>query len=310
MGFSVIPIVSVNLGANHSPTAGGRMPIEKASAVVVRKPWGRADLRPWSDNYEGDGLVGELWFQRSIGNDREAALLLKLLFTDMPLSIQVHPDDVYARSIGLPNGKTEAWYVLSATGTAKVALGFQENIKPVELRRSIEDGTVIDRIQWRSVEKGETIFVPAGTVHSIGAGLVIAEIQQRSDATFRIFDFGRDRKLDVDHAMSVADAGPVRLQLPPRRLSNERVLLAACPHFVLERLELAKNASWMLRAEFEAWMLVIEGDAWIGPVRVSVGDVVFLEGDTAEVQTGRNGLLALFAYSADKPSDDLLKKRH
>src|SRR5258708_30890884 len=93
--------------------SGQVMAIEHASVRVARKPWGVADLRPWSCIDGSGDAVGELWFQRVDENAPHPTLLLKLLFTSEPLSIQVHPDDAFARSIGLPNGKTEAWYILS-----------------------------------------------------------------------------------------------------------------------------------------------------------------------------------------------------
>jgi mannose-6-phosphate isomerase len=114
--------------------------------------------------------------------------LLKLLFTSQPLSIQVHPDDAFAHLNGLPNGKSEAWYVLRAVPDAKVALGFSRQLTSQQLREAIDDGSISDLVVWKSVLPDDVIFVPAGTVHAIGAGLVIAELQQRSDATFRLFD--------------------------------------------------------------------------------------------------------------------------
>ena len=125
------------------------MAIEHAAVQVVRKPWGVADLHPWS-GIDGTGdAVGELWFQRV---DRDApipALLLKLLFTSEPLSIQVHPDDAFARSIGLPNGKTEAWYILAALPDARIAVGLKRHLTPQELRASIKDGSIAGLAQWR-----------------------------------------------------------------------------------------------------------------------------------------------------------------
>jgi mannose-6-phosphate isomerase len=104
------------------------MTIEHAPVRVVRKPWGVADIRPWSRIDVSGDLVGELWFQRIDKDAPGSALLLKLLFTSQPLSIQVHPDDEFARAIGLPNGKTEAWYILSATPGARVALGLKRDL--------------------------------------------------------------------------------------------------------------------------------------------------------------------------------------
>src|ERR1700686_1594092 len=110
--------------------SGQPMAIEHASVQVVRKPWGITDLHPWS-GIDGSGdAIGELWLQRVDQNAPIPALLLKLLFTSAPLSIQVHPDDAFAWSTGLPNGKTEAWYILSATRDARVAVGLKRHFTP------------------------------------------------------------------------------------------------------------------------------------------------------------------------------------
>ncbi len=136
------------------------MAIEHASVQVARKPWGVADLQPWS-GIDGSGdAVGELLFQRADKNAPIPALLLKLLFTSEPLSIQVHPDDAFARSIGLPNGKTEAWYILSATPDARVAVGLKRILTPQELRASIKDGSIAGLTQWRSVSERRHHFRP------------------------------------------------------------------------------------------------------------------------------------------------------
>src|SRR6202051_5055100 len=164
--------------------SGQSMAIEHASVQVARKPGGVADLRPWSSIDVSGDPVGELWFQRADQNASVPALLLKLLFTSEPLSIQVHPDDEFARSIGLPNGKTEAWYILAAIPGARVALGLKRHLTPQELRAAIKDGSIADLTHWRPVSKGDIIFVPARTIHAMGAGIVLAEIQQRSDTTF------------------------------------------------------------------------------------------------------------------------------
>src|SRR2546427_11957824 len=93
--------------------------------------------------------------------------LLKLLFTSEPLSIQVHPDDEFARSIGLPNGKNEAWYILSAAPGARGALGLKRRLTPQALRAAIRDGSIAHLTQWRPVAKGDIILFPAGTIHAI-----------------------------------------------------------------------------------------------------------------------------------------------
>ena len=144
----------------------------------------------------------------------------KAVVHQQPLSIQVHPDDAYAQSMGLPNGKTEAWYVLSASPEAKVALGLKRRLTPLQMRRAVDDGSIAGLVAWQTVRAGDTVFVAAGTVHAIGAGLVIAEIQQRSDATFRLFDHGRGRELHIENAIAVANAGPAGIRVTPIRVSE------------------------------------------------------------------------------------------
>jgi mannose-6-phosphate isomerase len=282
------------------------MAIEHACMRVVRKPWGSTDLRPWSEIRQDGVAIGELWFQRPDMNAPDPALLLKLLFTKEPLSIQVHPDDAFAQSIGLGHGKTEAWYILSATPGAKIAIGLKRQLTTPHLRASIEDGSISDLVQWHRVLKDDVIFVPAGTIHAIGPGLVVAEIQQRSDATFRLFDHGRKRELHVDHAVAAANAGPAECQSVPRRLTDARTLLVASPHFVLERIDLSPQSNWELRAERETWVLVLEGHARAGLRTVFVGEAIFLEADRTSIKVGSNGLKGLVAYLATEPSPSLL----
>jgi mannose-6-phosphate isomerase len=284
------------------------MAIEHAAVQVARKPWGVAELHPWS-GIDGSGdAVGELWFQRVDKAAPDPALLFKLLFTSEPLSIQVHPDDAFARSIGLPNGKTEAWYILAATPDARVALGLKRHLTPGELRAAIRDGSIAALAQWRSVAKGDIIFVPAGTIHAIGAGIVLAEIQQHSDATFRLFDYGRQRQLHEDSAVAVSDAGPAQAQAAPRRLTAVRTALTASPHFVLERIDLPANSSWMLNAERETWILVIDGRANIASISAAVGDAVFAEADRADIEVGPATMSCLVAYPGPDPTMSLLEK--
>jgi mannose-6-phosphate isomerase len=283
------------------------MAIEHAAVRVVRKPWGVADLHPWS-GIDGSGdSIGELWFERADRNAPTPALLLKLLFTSEPLSIQVHPNEAFARSIGLPNGKTEAWYILSALPDAQVAVGLKRRITPHELRASIRDGSIADLVQWNPVAKGDTIFVPAGTIHAIGRGIVLAEIQQHSDATFRMFDYGRQRELNEDNAVAASDAGPAQTPSGSRCLSDNRALLIASQHLVLERINLPRNSSWALLAAPETWILVLEGHAAIGLAGASIGEVIFVGGDRTSIEVGPNGLSGLVAYPGPDPIDSLLQ---
>ncbi len=245
------------------------MAIEHARAHTVPKPWGVVDLRPWSNARHDGNAIGEIWYERPGGAAADSSLLLKLLFTSQPLSIQVHPDDAFAHSMGLPRGKSEAWYVLSATPEAKVALGLKQRMAPQQLREAVDDGSISNLVVWRAVSPDDVIFVPAGTIHAIGAGLVIAELQQRSDATFRLFDHGRQRELHIESAMAVANAGPADFRAQPNRLTNERTLLVSNPHFVFEKIDLPPNSAWCLAADRETWLLVISGGARTGSFDVT-----------------------------------------
>jgi mannose-6-phosphate isomerase len=283
--------------------------IEHACMQVVHKPWGSTDLRPWSELQAGGVPIGELWFQRADMTAPLPALLLKLLFTNEPLSIQVHPDDAYARSIGMAHGKTEAWYILSAAPGAKVAVGLKGQLTAPQLRASIEDGSIADLVQWHLVQQDDAVFVPAGTIHAIGPGLVIAEIQQRSDATFRLFDYGRQREVHAGNAVAAAHAGPAECQSIQRRLTDVRTLLVASAHFVLERIDLLSKSNWELHAGHETWLLVLEGHARIGLMNTFAGEAIFLEAEDTSIEVGAEGLKGLLAYLATEPSAGLLKDR-
>src|SRR2546423_6792501 len=216
--------------------SGDAMSIEHASVRAMRKPRGVSDLQPWS-SIDGTGdAVGELWFERADKDAPSSALLLKLLFTSQPLSIQVHPDDTFARAMGMPNGKSEAWYIVSAEPDAKIGIGLKHRVTPQELRASIRNGSIVELVQWRPVAQGDVIFIPAGTIHALGAGIVLAEIQQHSDATFRPFDYGRERELHEDDGVAVASAWPLRAARSPTRVTDQRTVLVASPYFVFEKL--------------------------------------------------------------------------
>jgi mannose-6-phosphate isomerase len=273
------------------------MAVEHARARALPKPWGAVDLRPWSSAYQDGSPIGEIWYERDSGPAIDPSLLLKLLFTNRPLSIQVHPDDAFAHSIGLASGKTEAWYVLSAAPEAKVGLGLKQRLTPRQLREAIDTGSISDLVRWHVVVADDVILVPARTIHAIGAGVVIAEIQQRSDATFRLFDYGSQRELHIDRAVAAADAGPSDFLVTPSRFSESRTVLISNAHFVLEKVDLAANSTWSLDAERETWLLVLEGAARVGSIDVAIGDAIFVQADRADIQSGPSGMTGLAAYT-------------
>ncbi|SFI84205.1 mannose-6-phosphate isomerase [Bosea sp. OK403] len=283
------------------------MALEQTRVQIVPKPWGSTDLLPWSEAGHDGVAIGELWFQRRDPKAPEPALLLKLLFTQEALSIQVHPDDALAQAMGQAHGKTEAWYILSATPQATVGVGLTSVLTSAQLRCAIANGSITEHLHWRKAVKDDVIFVPAGTIHAIGAGLVLAEIQQRSDTTFRLFDHGRARELHIEQGVAAARAGPAESQAPPEHLTDTRTLLVASPYFVLERLDLAAGSAWELDARHETWLVVIAGDAQLGPSQAGIGEGCFVEAQTMRIKAGRDGLTCLVAYEATKPSHDLLR---
>lgn len=254
-----------------------------------------------------DGPIGEVWFQRAEPAATDPALLLKLLFANESLSIQVHPDDSYARSMGLPNGKTEAWYILAAEPDAKVALGLNTSVTAETLRQAITSGAIAELIAWHTVRAGDVIFVPAGTIHAIGAGLVIAEIQQNSDTTFRLFDYGRPRELHVEQGVAVANPGPAVTQAMPRRLTDNRTVLIECPSFVLERVDLPASTQWDLMVDRETWLLATQGDAQVGSIQLGIGQAVFMDADRAVIDVGPGGFSGLVAYTDAPPRQNPLR---
>jgi mannose-6-phosphate isomerase len=249
----------------------------------------------------GDARVGEVRFERPDPDAPRPALLLKLLFTDEPLSIQVHPDDTFARSIGLDNGKAEAWYVLDAHPHAGVGVGLRRKLSATRLRSAIADRSIASLIAWRRVREGDVVSVPAGMIHTIGAGLVLAEIQQRSDATFRLFDHDRGRGIHTENAIAASDTS-LRTDPPvAEHLGNGRSIMIAEPHFVLERVVLPPNGAMDCDAPSETWLLVIDGNATIGQVQAARGEAVYASAAHAPMTAGASGATILIAYAGPEP---------
>lgn len=199
----------------------------KLERKYVEKPWGRAHLPPIFEPPE-DKRIGEVWFL----DDGDLPLLAKYIFTSERLSIQVHPNDGQARARGLPRGKNECWYILDAEPGATIGLGLKRKVSDAELRAAALDGSIEQLMDWRPVARGDFIFVEAGTVHVIGAGISLLELQQKSDVTYRLYDYGRPRELHLEDGAAVAKAGPYERQI--QHLSgNDRERLVEGPDFDL-----------------------------------------------------------------------------
>jgi len=180
----------------------------KLQSHWVEKPWGRTALPPGFAP-PAPGRWGELWFEGSGERaDHPLPLLVKYLFTSETLSVQVHPDDDAARAMGHPHGKAECWYIVAAEPDARLGLGLVRDADTAELRAAAESGAIEQLIDWKRVAPGELWSVPAGTIHAIGPGLTIVEIQQNIDLTYRFYDYGRPRALHLDESLAVAVRGP------------------------------------------------------------------------------------------------------
>lgn len=209
----------------------------KLKTHLVEKPWGRDVLpAPFDGMAAHAGLagkqVGEVWFEPEDGT--HLPLLVKYIFTSERLSVQVHPTDAQGHARGLPGGKTECWYILAAEPDACLGLGTVRPLAAEELRAAALDGSIETLMDWKPVKPGEFYFVPAGTVHAIGPGVSLVEIQQNVDVTYRLYDYGRPRELHLDDGVDVSVARPYPMGLA-RRVGNgcEEQLLADCIGFTV-----------------------------------------------------------------------------
>jgi mannose-6-phosphate isomerase len=214
-----------------------QVPSQRLQPRAVERVWGRRDLPPgFPAAPDPDARLGEIWFEGVA-----EALLVKHLFTAERLSIQVHPE-----------GKDEAWYVLAAAPGAVIGIGLREDVSGEALRAAALDGSIESLVAWLPVRAGDSFYSPAGTIHAIGGGLSLIEVQQNFDRTLRLYDYGRPRELHVDEAVAVATRRPWSPPFAPVTLAPGRQVLAAGGRFVLER--------WTAGG-------AVRGDAVVVPIR-------------------------------------------
>ena len=201
------------------------------ATTLSERPWG-VDRLPAPFSSPAGKRIGEVWFTPPAALD---ALLVKYLFTTESLSVQVHPTDAQAPKGS--RGKEECWLITDAEPGARIAIGFKAPIGPEAMRAAALDGSIEDLLAWYPTESGDFFYIPAGTVHAIGPGLSLIEIQQNSDVTYRLYDYGRGRELHLDAGIAVADGSPydpVNRRHVPR---SGVVALVDGPHFRLDRLD-------------------------------------------------------------------------
>jgi len=256
----------------------------------VAKPWGRTALPPpFGDTAAGDP-IGEIWFAGA--HDDDLPLLIKYIFTSERLSIQVHPNDEQARAAGLPRGKNECWYILEADPDAVLGLGLKAPMEPEALRAALLDGSIEDLIEWRAAQAGDVIFVPAGTIHAIGPGLSLLEVQQNADVTYRLYDYGRPRELHLDEGLKVAKPLPYPDDFASHSPGEEARLLLSTAHFSLLRLRGSAGTAAEL-IDRARWAIPLRGEVRSEGVTAAAGECLFLPaGAVLEVAEDAVALLA------------------
>jgi mannose-6-phosphate isomerase len=235
------------------------------SPKYIERIWGSRNLAPFYHAPSSEVLIGEVWLTgddcrvqdgnfagRSLGqmvaeyredlvgtltrNRQRFPLLLKVLFPQEKLSVQVHPDDTAARAVGQDCGKTECWYVLEAGPKAQVAAGLKQGTTRSQVERAIQDLCLEELLNWLPVHRGDMIYVDAGTVHTIGPGSVLLETQQNSDTTYRLYDYGRPRELHLERGLAA-----LKLQTRAGKVEHYQVdghrRLVDCPCFVVKHFD-------------------------------------------------------------------------
>jgi mannose-6-phosphate isomerase len=223
---------------------------------TVEKVWGR-DALPAPFASPDGARIGEIWFEPP---PEVPSLLVKYIFTSENLSVQVHPDDAQALASGETartgyGGKEECWLVIQADPGAALGVGFTAPIDAAAMRAAALDGSIEHLLAWHPVSAGDFFYIPAGTVHAIGAGVSLIEIQQNSDITYRLYDYGRPRELHLDAGIAVAKGevhDPALRRHIPETGTTE---LARGRYFTAHRLDGVPSAE--LCAEYAGPMLVI-----------------------------------------------------
>ncbi|PCF91331.1 mannose-6-phosphate isomerase [Sphingopyxis terrae subsp. ummariensis] len=226
--------------------------------------------------------VGEIWFDPPPG----ASLLVKYLFTSQKLSVQVHPDDAAARAAGAERGKEECWYIVAAEPGAQIAVGTKRPLSDEELAFAASNGELEDQLQWHPAEPGGFFHIPPGTIHAIGPGIELIEIQQNSDITYRLFDYGRPRALHIAEAVAAARAEPMRAA-QYRRADGQSARLLDGPAFGVALL-CGDDRHGLPREARAGAVIPLSGSAALGRLLLAPGQCGWTE-NIGEVALGGGG---------------------
>ena len=253
--------------------------------------------------------VLEIWGESALGNNAEKfsyfPILIKLIDAKQKLSVQVHPDDEYALANEGEFGKTEMWYIVDCEPDAKLAYGFKKNINKAQFEKRIKDNTLDEVINYVPVKKGDVFFIEAGTLHAIGEGILIAEVQQNSNTTYRVSDYGRvgadgkPRELHIDKALEVTNLKTPNIpygDIGRVIVNNKNTIkeLAVCDKFFANLLELNTQIELYSPESFVS-LIVLDGNVSIkwsdSEIIAKKGDSVFVPACLKAVLSGQAEIL-------------------
>ncbi len=280
----------------------------KLKPVIKDYIWGGVKLGPLFGRDNGGSKMSESWEAsvhpdgesrteqgtlaeyisanpQSVGGDGKFPVLIKYIDAAQNLSVQVHPDDAYAKANEGDNGKTEMWYIISADDGAGIYCGFKRDTNKDEFLAKVKDGTVEELLNFIPVKSGDCFLIEAGTVHAIGAGCVICEIQQNSNVTYRVYDYnridanGKPRQLHVEKAVDVINFN----QFIDRTNSGEKEIftggniqmLTKCKYFTCRRLELNGGYAETVQNSFIT-VNILSGEGRINGKTYTAGDSFFI----------------------------------
>lgn len=236
---------------------------------LVDKPWGR-DALPAPFVAPPGARIGEIWFEPT---PELPQLLAKYIFTSEKLSVQVHPSDAQTLAAGLGRqGKEECWLVLDAEPGATLGVGLNAPGDAESLRAAALDGGIEALLQWHPVRAGDFFYIPANTIHAIGAGIALVEVQQNSDITYRLYDYGRPRELHLDEGLAVAQAMPHDAGLRRNVPESGGITLVEGPYFRLDRLDGPPDAAVQARYRGACLILPLQRPVRIGADLIGPGD--------------------------------------
>ena len=253
---------------------------------TVEKVWG-CDVLPAPFVAPEGKRIGEIWFEPP---EDLPELLVKYLFASEKLSVQCHPSDEQTLAKGLgKQGKEECWLVVHAEPDATLGIGFHEEINADDMRAAALDGSIEEKMVWHSVKAGDFFYIPANTVHAIGPGCTIIEIQQNSDITYRLYDYGRPRELHLEEGMEVALGAPFDPAIHQVLAPTGNVTLVDGPYFRLDRVDGVPDEALLYAYAGKLLVIPLSGEVVIGGEDVVAPGQCGLASDMASVSFAPEG---------------------